>query len=216
MNLDYSNQLLRTQVYDYLRDQMRRGILKPGSLMEHGQITKELGISKTPLRDALLQLQAEGFLTILPQRGVRINILRRVDALWIYEILGALESRVILSVFPKIGQAEIRKFKQINAEMLAVIPDRDFDTFNNKNIEFHDVFLNLSENKLLIKQARLFKLRLYDFPNRDYGIKWETINVEEHQKFIELAEKSDAKSAADFMRDVHWVFRIHEIFEGDI
>ena len=57
---------LNDQVYDYLRRQMNKGALIPGSTINIGEIAKQLGISKTPLRDALIHLELEGFVSILP------------------------------------------------------------------------------------------------------------------------------------------------------
>ncbi len=210
MLLQNSNQHLGRQVYEYLRDQMKRGILKPGSPIKTGKIIEELGISKTPLRDALIQLQAEGFVTVLPQRGVVINSLTFQDAICIYEILGGLESRVMITVFCKIGEKEIGEFKRLNSEMLATISGGNFKEYNDRNIEFHDVFLNLSENEMLLRYARILKQRLYDFPTRDYGIGWKKTNAAEHQQFIKLIEESKPKEAAEFIRDVHWNFRFSE------
>jgi DNA-binding GntR family transcriptional regulator len=57
---------LREQVYDYIREELSRGKLTPGMAINLNEISQELGISKTPLRDALLQLDTEGFVTISP------------------------------------------------------------------------------------------------------------------------------------------------------
>ncbi len=57
---------LREQVYRYLRDQMHLGNILPGSSLNLNQISQQLGISKTPLRDALIQMESEGFVTIYP------------------------------------------------------------------------------------------------------------------------------------------------------
>jgi DNA-binding GntR family transcriptional regulator len=185
---------------------MVHGNLKPGSTIQTCQITKELGISKTPLRDALIKLEAEGFVTILPQRGVVINSLTPEDVGFICEILGGLESRVIISVFHKIGEKEVAELNRINQEMVAIasLNGENFTEYNQKNIQFHDVFLNLSENALLLRYIRILKHRLYHFPDRDFGRDWQHINVAEHQKFVRLVEEHKPKQAADFMRDVHW------------
>ena len=98
--------LIRTQVYDYLRQQMTNGNMQPGSIIEAKKLMNDLGVSQTPLREAFLQLQADGFVTIMPQRGVKINALNWEDIKEIYEIIGGLESRVIISVFDRIGDAE--------------------------------------------------------------------------------------------------------------
>jgi len=60
---------LREQVYDFIREELTRGKLIPGDAINLNAISQELGISKTPLRDALLQLDTEGFVTISPVAG---------------------------------------------------------------------------------------------------------------------------------------------------
>ena len=113
-----NGQLLRTQVYDYLRDQMKLGVLKPGASINIKELSEELGVSRTPLRDALLLLQANGFVTILPQRGIIINDLTVQEVKYIYEILGGLESRLLISVWDKIGKKELDEMRRINEELL--------------------------------------------------------------------------------------------------
>lgn len=83
---------LREQVYDYLRVNMNDGIIRSGSFLNLNEISRELGMSRTPLRDALFQLESEGFVTIYPRRGVVVNGLTLEKIKNIYEILGGLES----------------------------------------------------------------------------------------------------------------------------
>jgi len=200
------NNLLRVQVYDYLQKQMRVGALEPGASISVNTLIKELGISRTPLREALLLLQEQGFVSILPQRGVKINALTIDDVKDIYEILGGIESRVILSVFDKIGDKEIRQMERFNGKIEAALAAMDIIRHNQANVQFHDVFLNLSENQRLLKYVNNLKMQLYDFPRRDYGQQWNLKNLQQHKEFIELVKKGKAIDAADYMRDVHWGF----------
>ncbi len=64
---------LREQVYEYLRDEIHNRKLLPGATININEISQQLGISKTPLRDAIIQLEIEGFVTILPRRGVTVK-----------------------------------------------------------------------------------------------------------------------------------------------
>ena len=64
---------LREQIYEYLREEMGSGKLISGSSINLTAISDELGVSKTPLRDALIQLEAEGFVSILPRRGIQLR-----------------------------------------------------------------------------------------------------------------------------------------------
>ena len=190
-------------MYEYIREQMRTGYMKPGSIIESKKIMKDLGVSQTPLREAFLQLKADGFVTIMPQRGVMINVLTWHDIEEIYEIIGGLESRVMISVFDRLGQLEIDKMKQINKEMLAAISERDLIKYYEKNICFHNVYLDLDDNKRIVKIIKLHRQILFDFAKRDYGREWEKENYLEHLEIIKLIEKGTAKKAAEYIRDVH-------------
>ena len=206
------NNLLRVQVYNYLEKQMRVGVLEPGASISVNTLIKELGVSRTPLREALLLLQEQGFVSIQPQRGVRINELTLEDVRNIYEILGGIESRVILSVFDKLGSKEIKQMKKLNKKIESSLAANDIIAHNQANVDFHEVFLNLSTNQRLLRYVKNLKMLLYDFPRRDYGKQWNEKNLFEHREFIHLIENGKAVEAADYMRDVHWEFNPPDSF----
>lgn len=195
-------QLLRTQVYEHLREQIRTETIQPGMFISINQLMKSLGISRTPLRDALLQLQTEGFLTFLPQRGIKINELRWEDIMCLYEILGGLDSRALLSVFDRIGQREIKKMKAINQKIIQDDCSRDFGEYFNINTAFHNVYLKLSTNRELTNYLSIIRQRLFQFGKRDRG-QVRDLNYEEHLTMLDLIEQRRGREAADFMRDVH-------------
>jgi len=198
------HQLLRTQVYEYLREALRIGKIKPGMFISINQVVKELGMSRTPLRDALLQLQSEGFVTFLPQRGILINNLNDNDLEDIYEMLGALDSRALLSVCDKMGSKEVSRMKKINERMLRVIDKKEFNRYFELNRDFHDVYLDLSDNKPLLNHVNILRQRLFEFGAKgDWLEKVPRLNYTEHLTMIDLIEKGQCREAADFMRDVH-------------
>ena len=199
------HQLLRSQVYEYLRNELKSENLKPGMFVSMNVIMKNLGISRTPLRDALLQLQTEGFVTFLPQRGIRINELTQQDIEDLYEMLGALDSRALLAVFERMGPAQIEKMISINREMRENLSGSQFNRYWNLNTEFHNVYLNLSGNFPILRQINIIRQRLFEFGKKDWSRKMREMNHTEHLKMIELIEKGEAVAAADFMRDVHCV-----------
>ena len=109
-----TNQIsLREQVYHFFWQEMQNGVLAPGTAINLNEISKKLGISKTPLRDALIQLETEGFVTILPRRGIIVNSLPLHDIKSYYEILGALESSALLSIFDKIKNRHIEQMEDL-------------------------------------------------------------------------------------------------------
>jgi DNA-binding GntR family transcriptional regulator len=164
-----------------------------------------LGISRTPLRDALLQLQSEGFVTFLPQRGIRINELSQKDIENMYEMLGALDSRILLAVFDRIGSSEIEQMKQINTEMGKNLAEQNFPRYWNLNTALHNVYLSLSTNELILNHIHILRQRLFEFGKKDWSLKRKHVIHLEHLTLIELIEKGDAVAAADFMRDQHTI-----------
>ncbi len=204
MRIQNNFQLLRSQVYEHLRMELRQQNLKPGMFVTINQLSQQLGINRTPLRDALLQLQVEGFVTFLPQRGIQINEVSGKDLEDIYEVLGALDSRALLSVFDEITSERIQKMKQINEEMYQARSSEDNNRYFELNNSFHNVYLELSKNKLLLAQLNILRQRLFDFGAKGEWIeKVRELNYQEHFKLIALIEQGNAKVVADFIRDTH-------------
>jgi DNA-binding GntR family transcriptional regulator len=204
---------LKEQVYEYLREQLRTGALRPGAVIDMAETSSRLGVSRTPLRDALLQLEMESFVTILPRRKVVVNALTLQDIRDFYEILGALEATALGAAFAKIGAAELALMETLNADMKRAIERDDFDLYYEKNLAFHDVFLGLSGNGYLKKTVGTLKKRLYDFPRQQGFVKeWEQVSIEEHAELIARIRRGRAREAVDQIRDVHWSFTVQEKF----
>ncbi|MHB8055875.1 MAG: GntR family transcriptional regulator [Candidatus Aminicenantales bacterium] len=202
---------LKEQVYEFLRDAMRRGEILPGSVIDMEETSVRLGVSKTPLRDALLQLEMEEFVTIMPRRKVVVNILRPDDIKNYYEIIGALESAALLEVFDRLGEVETRTLDRLNLEMKEAIEKDDFDLYYEKNLAFHDVFLSRCGNADLLKIINNLKRRLYDFPRQKGFVKeWERASIGEHGAFVALIKAGKKDEAAAHIRDVHWSYARQE------
>jgi len=203
-------QSLHEQIYRFLRNEMQKGELFPGDDVDIKKISERLGVSRTPVRDALIQLHVEGFVSISPRRGVKVNGLTIKDVKNLYEIIGALESSVIKSVFNKLDENKVNLLEKINTEYRQAVISGDFEQIYLKNLLFHNGFLDLSENGELIKVISPFKERLYDFPRRTYLQEWELRNSEEHQQIIDFIRKGDSDGAARMLRSVHWSFSAQE------
>jgi DNA-binding GntR family transcriptional regulator len=108
-----------------------------------------------------------------------------------YEMVGALETAVILSNFKRINNNRIAKMKWLNVGLKNAIERENFDTPYELNLDFHDVFMELSDNTALRRIVSIGKQRLYDFPRRGYIVKWELRNREEHNQLIDAIERAD-------------------------
>ena len=201
---------LRQQVYDYLRRAMISGTLAPGATINLTKITEQLGISKTPLRDALIHLELEGFVTILPRRGVRVNTLEPKDVKSAYDALGTIESAIIIDCFDRIENHHVQELKELNQKMIQDIQQGDFSQLFQTNLAFHNVFVDLSDNPLLKDFIQPIKYRLYDFQGHHYIPDWEMRNCREHDQFIRSLEENDVQKAAGIMKDTHWSYHVQK------
>ncbi len=202
---------LKEQVYEYLRDQMRKGEILPGSVIDMEETSSRLGVSKTPLRDALLQLEMEDFVTILPRRKVVVNALTEADIRNYYEIIGSLESMAILKAFDRIRESGVEDLQRLNNGMRDAIEANDFDLYYERNLAFHNTFLRHCGNESLVKIVNNLKKRLYDFPRpRGFVKEWEEASIGEHQRLIDILRSGKRQEAANQMRDVHWSFGVQK------
>ncbi|MCJ7587069.1 MAG: GntR family transcriptional regulator [Candidatus Aminicenantes bacterium] len=204
---------LKEQVYEYIREEMHKGHLLPGSVINMDETSRMLGVSKTPLRDALLQLEMESFVTILPRRGVIVNPLSFEDIKNYYEIIGALESTALFLSRDNMKEATIKSMEKLCEGMRKALAEDNFDLYYDRNLKFHNTYLGACGNEALVKIVNNLKKRLYDFPRPESWLKeWEVASCGEHETLLEHLRQGRFEEAARFIRDVHWSYRVQERF----
>ena len=168
------------------------------------------------MRDALIQLEVEGFVTILARRGVEVRQITLQDIRESYQIVGALEGAVIGDIFDVLrSETVVRRLESLNEEQLGAITRGEYDRYYQLNLDFHDVFLDLSGNRSLKQIIQPLKQRLYDFPRRRYLLEWELQHLGEHRQFIDHLKQGRQQEAVQVIRDVHWGFEYHrQYFTG--
>ncbi len=204
---------LKEQLYDYLREQIQQLNLKPGASIRMDLFAKKLGVSKTPLRDALIQLEMEDFVTIAPRRGIYVNALTLEDVRNYYQVIGALESSALIVSYPQLTEKDIKRMGELNGQMQRAIQQGNFNLFYEKNLQFHNIFIARCGNRTLSKIIHNLKKRLYDFPRQKKWIKqWEESSILEHGRLVQLLEQGKITEAVTYIRDVHWSFSVQEKF----
>ncbi|MEI6385755.1 MAG: GntR family transcriptional regulator [Spirochaetota bacterium] len=202
---------LALRVYGELKRRLNSGLLKPGAFIDQSALGEELGMSRAPLRDALIKLETEGFVSVLPRRGVKVRVLDLPTIRDVYEIIGALESATARSFQP--SDKDLVNMKTLMAGMDETLGRDDFDAYYAANVAFHEAYLSVSTNTELRKQVTLLKERLYDFPRKRGFLKaWEVASMAEHREILARFEGGDSSGAADWIRDVHWSYRVQEPF----
>lgn len=203
---------LREQVYQYLKDAMSEGTLRYGEFLDQDIICERLNVSKTPLRDALIRLEAEGVVSILPRKGVQINPITPEFIRSAYQIIGAIEVDCLNEVFEKLTPQHVEEFEASNERQWNLLKNDNYMEYYEENIRFHNIFLNLSSNTLLDQTLIYLRRRLYDFPRRSYSYEWEAFNLETHRRFIDSVRYGNKAAAMSIFRVEHWSFDVHKKF----
>lgn len=197
---------LSEQVYRYLRKELRDGNLRPGATLNLAEIATQLGISKTPLRDALIHLESDGFVTIIPRRGVMVNKLSAEDIREAYEAVGLIESFIVSESFAEITADHIHRLEKLNDKMTLDLSNNRLRDLYDDNLEFHAIYSDLCTNRILKKFMILTKHRIDDYRRRRHLRDWGEQNCREHAVLIDLLKQGNREGAASFLRDVHWSF----------
>jgi DNA-binding GntR family transcriptional regulator len=120
-----SRTLAREEAYRRLREWIIDGTLKPVERLRDGEIAAALGVSRTPVREALLRLSEEGLVETDPNRWMRVTPLHIDNVAEIYAIIETLEVLGLQMAFPKLTRADLRRMFDANGAMKAAIATRD-------------------------------------------------------------------------------------------
>ena len=136
---------LYEEVAELLRQRIFKRELEPGSWIDELKIAEEYGISRTPLREALKVLAAEGLVTMKVRRGAYVTEVSDKDLADVYHLLALLESDAAGVVAQRASDTELAELKALHADLEAALPDRD--RFFALNERFHMRVLEIANNR---------------------------------------------------------------------
>ena len=201
---------LTDQVYSLLEQEIVEGRMKPGERIREKELSQRLGISRTPIREALLKLEMAGIVVCNSRRSYNVRILTAADVREIFEILGILEGAAVTSVAQEITPEDMELLDQYNEKMAETADSGDFHTFGAWNEKFHDVLLSKSRNHCLLEVCDSIRRRIYVFPVQPRTLSHLIDqSVREHMEIIRLAKAKDAAALGAYFRDTHWNYQAH-------
>src|SRR5882672_3212345 len=201
---------LTDQVYSLLEQQIVEGRMKPGERIREKDLSQQLGISRTPIREALLKLEMAGVVVCDSRRSYNVRILTAVDVNEVFEILGILEGAAVASLTQEITERDLALLEQYNQKMAETSKTGDFHTFGAWNEKFHDVFLSKSKNRSLREVCDSIRRRIYVFPVHPGSVSHLIDqSVREHVEIIRLARAQDLAGLGAYFREVHWNYHSH-------
>lgn len=179
---------LREVVFETLREAIISGQLSPGERMMEVQLAEEMGVSRTPVREAIRKLELEGFVVMIPRKGAYVAGISYKDIADVFEIRAALESLAAGLAAERITEEELEDLERT----LLQVSSADTTNIVERDTDFHDIIYQASRNTRLIQiinnlreQIQRFRTTSLAFPGRMKEA------IEEHKKMTEaIAERN--------------------------
>ena len=187
---------LRDVVFNTLRQAILRGELKPGERLMEIQLADKLGVSRTPIREAIRKLELEGLVLMIPRRGAEVAEITEKSLRDVLEVRGALEELAVELACDRIGEDGIEQLKVVAKEFEEALKSGDVTIYAEADVKFHDVIYLATENQRLIQL--LYNLREQMYRYRVEYLKQEEVHptlLKEHDHIIACIEKHDKEAA---------------------
>jgi DNA-binding GntR family transcriptional regulator len=187
---------LREVIFNTLREAIIVGELKPGERLMEVQLAEKMGVSRTPVREAIRKLELEGLVKMIPRRGVHVADLSIKDIMDVLELRATLDGFATGLSADRITDDELKELKQVNAQFERYILKENLQGSIKKDVEFHDIIYRASRNEKLLQIINNLREQVQRFRViylKDYSSGMEVFR--EHQKIIDAIEKKDNDQA---------------------
>ncbi len=187
---------VREKAYALLRDWIIEGKLAPNQKLKDKELADQLGVSRTPIREALLRLEDEGLVQTKPSNSTIVTPIDFHHAENLYSIVWTLEGLALKQAFDRITDDKIQAMQSANEKLLAALQNNDPVLAIEADNEFHAIYLQAAENPdlcqmLSIAKQKIGRLKIYYFEKASGTLN----SYQEHLAIIEaLQEKNFLKA----------------------
>ena len=196
---------LRDVVFQTLRGAILKGDLKPGERLMELQLASKLGVSRTPIREAIRMLEQEGLAVTIPRKGAEVAKMTEKDMEDVLEIRLSLEGLAVRLSCEKITPAALQELKVAMEDFEEKTKNGQFVEMAKADVKFHEILYKASNNPKL--QQLLSNLREQMYRYRVEYLKDDSIYprlIEEHQKMYDALKSKDSKLAESYVeRHLH-------------
>ncbi|MDM5316192.1 GntR family transcriptional regulator [Fictibacillus sp. b24] len=186
------------KVYHLIKNAILNRQIAPGNQLFESAIAEKVNASRTPIRSAIMKLESEGLVNVVPNKGAFIVQPTIEEMIQAFEMRKVLEEMAIQKGFSNIGEGEVQQLKQLLFEMRNAYYERNIVPYQEKNNAFHLVLAKASGNSYLIEfmekilsQITIYMV-LYDVFNGDNDD--EELDILEHEKMIKHIESGEKEN----------------------
>ncbi|MBB97396.1 MAG: GntR family transcriptional regulator [Rhodobacteraceae bacterium] len=187
------------EAYGKLIDDIKAGRLKPGDRLTETDLAARLGLSRTPVREAIRQLESDGLVTHVPRVGAAVRKLDYREVSELYEMRAVLEGTAARFAARGTSDIELAELVSINDEMRAV--QADVIALQEANRQFHNVLLQAARNRYLVRAVEaVYKTLLILGPSTMEEASRAADAIAEHDRVIAAVRARDEAAAETAMR----------------
>lgn len=154
---------LREVIFTTLREAIIMGELKPGERLMEVQLAQKMGVSRTPVREAIRKLELEGFVKMIPRKGAHVAKLSVKDIMDVLEVRASLDGLATLLAAERITESELKELKHVQGQFDNYVEKDNLQGIIKKDVEFHDVIYKASKNDKLIQISNNLREQVYRF-----------------------------------------------------
>ncbi|MCY8602122.1 GntR family transcriptional regulator [Bacillus spizizenii] len=201
-------QTAKTIALEQIQKWIVEGILAPGEKINDDELAKALGVSRTPVREALQLLAVQGFVEMSPGKETRISQIEKNDVFKVYPPMAALQSTAAELAIENIESSHLEEMAAINQQMKAAIDRNEIYEVLGLDKTFHDVMIDAADNEYIrnftsVLHMHILRLEYLFFKSPQNSI-------EEHEQIIQACKEKDRKKAAELTYS-NWIKPIQDI-----
>lgn len=209
---------MKEQIYEYITDAIMNGELEPNHFINESELSKKIGISRTPVREALIRLSCEGVLESAPRKGFMLRSMDIKEAEDLYHVIGKLDAMAAEAAINNMSDTDFQMMEDLIQKMDKTIEVEDYTGYLKSQDSFHDVYIMHSGNAALFRVIESLKKEFLTRGITNDTGKYQAdylkgIN-EEHKEILRLFKEGNITELTDYIENVHWNPSVagHELF----
>lgn len=189
---------LRDVVFNNLREAILKGELVPGERLMEKQLAEKMGVSRTPIREAIRKLELEGLVIMVPRKGAEVAKITKKDIKDVLEVRATLEALAVKLACQKMDEEQLERLRKVNKEFSVAASNKEIELLIQKDVEFHDIIFECTNNDKLIQIVNNLREQIYRFRVEYIRMKNDcTILAKEHNEILSCIEQKDITHAKE-------------------
>lgn len=193
---------LRDVVFNTLRQAILKGELEPGERLMEIQLADRLGVSRTPIREAIRKLELEGLVLMIPRKGAEVAKISEKSLRDVLEIRRALDALAIELCIERMTEADIQSLREAQQEFCKSVESGEAMVIAESDEHFHDVIYNSTNNPRLVQMLNNLREQMYRY-RLEYikDAEKHQILVQEHDQILKTISERDVAGAKAAIRE---------------